>query len=51
MSTTKEQQALQHIENQLKAGYIDLIDREDIDEITIIRKAIELYKEKSNESI
>ena len=46
MSISKrDEEALQYIEAQLKAGYIDLVDYQDIDEITIIRKAIRLYKE------
>ena len=46
MSISKQDEyAIRRIEAQLKAGYVDLVDFQDIDEIHIIRNAIKLYKE------
>ena len=47
--TKKDKEALKRIENQLEAGYIDLIDYKDIDEVHLIRKALRLYKESHKE--
>ena len=41
----QDKYAIRHIEAQLKAGYVDLVDFQDIDEINIIREAIKMYKE------